>query len=56
MGAVFMFDSDLFDNVIIWKSKRTDFARVISEYQESRKKRPSIGTNPKSIASFNEGH
>jgi hypothetical protein len=56
MGAVFMFDSDLFDNVIIWKSKRTDFARVISEYQESRKMRSNISTNPRSIANFNEGH
>jgi hypothetical protein len=38
MGAVFMFDFDLFDNVIIWKSKRTDFAKVISEYPNSKKK------------------
>jgi len=33
-----MFDFDLFDSVIIWKSKRTDFAKVISEYPNSKKK------------------
>jgi hypothetical protein len=37
MGAVFIFDSDLCDIVIIWKSKRKDFSRVIFENTKREK-------------------
>jgi hypothetical protein len=37
MGAVFMFVSDLWDAIIIWKSKRKDVSRVIDEDQKREK-------------------